>query len=109
MGSALAASTFTVARAGAMSLAEIFAMGLPSILVPYPYAAANHQWHNAQSAVKAGASQMIEDKELTPERLMQVLEDFLACPEALQKASAAAQNLGHAQATQKILDLVLKS
>jgi UDP-N-acetylglucosamine--N-acetylmuramyl-(pentapeptide) pyrophosphoryl-undecaprenol N-acetylglucosamine transferase len=69
MPSALASADFAISRAGAMSLAELCAWGVPSILVPLPTAAANHQYHNAVALAEAGAGLMVEEKELGGGRL----------------------------------------
>lgn len=69
MPSALASADFAISRAGAMSLAELCAWGIPSILVPLPTAAANHQYHNAVALAEAGAAVMVEEKELGGGRL----------------------------------------
>ncbi|HLM69492.1 MAG TPA: UDP-N-acetylglucosamine--N-acetylmuramyl-(pentapeptide) pyrophosphoryl-undecaprenol N-acetylglucosamine transferase [Longimicrobium sp.] len=69
MPSALASADFAISRAGAMSLAELCAWGVPSILVPLPTAAANHQYHNAVALAEAGAAVMIEEKQLGGGRL----------------------------------------
>ena len=66
---ALASADFAISRAGAMSLAELCAWGVPSILVPLPTAAANHQYHNAVALAEAGAAVMVEEKELGGGRL----------------------------------------
>ena len=69
MPGALASADFSIARAGAMTLAELCAWGIPSILVPFPHAAANHQYHNAVALADAKAAVMVEEKELGSERL----------------------------------------
>lgn len=69
MPGALASADFAVARAGAMSLAELTAWGLPSILVPLPTAAANHQHHNAVALADAGAALLVPERELGQGRL----------------------------------------
>jgi UDP-N-acetylglucosamine--N-acetylmuramyl-(pentapeptide) pyrophosphoryl-undecaprenol N-acetylglucosamine transferase len=69
MPGALASADFAVARAGAMSLAELTAWGIPSILVPLPTAAANHQHHNAVALSEAGAALMVPERELGQGRL----------------------------------------
>ena len=65
MANALAAADIAVFRAGAIALAELTVRGIPGILIPYPYAAANHQEWNARSLEKAGAALVIKDKLLT--------------------------------------------
>lgn len=64
MAQALAAADLVVCRAGATTIAEIEVRGLPSILIPYPYAANNHQEYNARALVRGGAAIMIKDREL---------------------------------------------
>jgi UDP-N-acetylglucosamine--N-acetylmuramyl-(pentapeptide) pyrophosphoryl-undecaprenol N-acetylglucosamine transferase len=71
MPEALAATDVAVSRAGAMATAELLAWGRPMLLVPLPTAAADHQTHNARALADAGAAVMIEERELTPERLWQ--------------------------------------
>jgi UDP-N-acetylglucosamine--N-acetylmuramyl-(pentapeptide) pyrophosphoryl-undecaprenol N-acetylglucosamine transferase len=69
MPAALAAADFAIARAGAMSLAELCAWGIPPILVPLPHAAANHQHHNAVALSDAGAAVLVPESELGGDRL----------------------------------------
>jgi UDP-N-acetylglucosamine--N-acetylmuramyl-(pentapeptide) pyrophosphoryl-undecaprenol N-acetylglucosamine transferase len=69
MPSALAASDFAISRAGAMSLAELCAWGIPAVLVPLPHAAANHQYHNAVALADAEAGVMVQEQELGGGRL----------------------------------------
>ena len=69
MDLALGAATVAVSRAGASSLAEIAAMRLPSLLVPFPAAADNHQFFNAQAFEATGAARLLEQKNATPEKV----------------------------------------
>lgn len=75
---AYAAADLVVCRSGAMTLAEIAVCGLPAVLVPYPYAAHNHQEVNASNLVDRGAAVMILDSELTGERLAKEIAHLLA-------------------------------
>jgi UDP-N-acetylglucosamine--N-acetylmuramyl-(pentapeptide) pyrophosphoryl-undecaprenol N-acetylglucosamine transferase len=74
---ALGAATVAVSRAGASSLAELAAMRLPAILVPYPTAADNHQWHNARALADAGAAQLLEQQGATAEKLAALILKLL--------------------------------
>jgi UDP-N-acetylglucosamine--N-acetylmuramyl-(pentapeptide) pyrophosphoryl-undecaprenol N-acetylglucosamine transferase len=69
---ALGAATACVSRAGASSLAELAAMQLPALLVPFPAAADNHQWHNANAFAETGAAQLLEQK-VAPEQVVAAL------------------------------------
>jgi len=82
MDLALGAATFAISRAGASSLAEFAAMRLPAILIPFPAAADNHQLHNARAFAEAGAAMLLEQKRATPERLIELVGQFIANPEA---------------------------
>jgi UDP-N-acetylglucosamine--N-acetylmuramyl-(pentapeptide) pyrophosphoryl-undecaprenol N-acetylglucosamine transferase len=88
---AYAAADIVVARAGASTLAEIAASGVPSILIPYPFATDDHQMHNAQRFAQSGAARIITDAELTPARLIAELQSALD-PQtlAVMRASSAA-------------------
>ena len=91
---ALAAADLAVFRAGAIGLAELMAKGIPSVLVPYPYATANHQEFNARAVEAAGAAKVIIDRELTGEKLLEEIERLLLHPEELDEMQSAAKNLG---------------
>ncbi len=88
---AYAAADLVVCRAGAMTLAEIAVCGRPSILVPYPYAAHDHQRVNAQNLADRGAAVVIEDADLTGERLAKEIAHLLADRTALSRMSANAR------------------
>ena len=104
---ALAATDLAVFRSGAIGLAELMARGIPSILVPYPYATANHQEHNARAVEGAGAAVVILDKELTGEILLKQIESLLADESRLQKMKNAAKALGRPEAAEDIARKVL--
>ena len=73
MDLALGAATACVSRAGASSLAELAAMRLPALLVPFPAAADNHQFHNARAFEETGAARLLEQSEATPEKVCALL------------------------------------
>jgi UDP-N-acetylglucosamine--N-acetylmuramyl-(pentapeptide) pyrophosphoryl-undecaprenol N-acetylglucosamine transferase len=77
MDLALGAATISVSRSGASSLAEIAAMRLPSLLVPYPTAADNHQFFNASAFEKTGAAKLLEQKNSTPEKIAAILTELV--------------------------------
>jgi UDP-N-acetylglucosamine--N-acetylmuramyl-(pentapeptide) pyrophosphoryl-undecaprenol N-acetylglucosamine transferase len=74
---AMNAATAAVSRAGASSLAELAALELPAVLIPYPIAADNHQFHNAMQFVETGAARMMSQSIATPELLAEALETLL--------------------------------
>jgi UDP-N-acetylglucosamine--N-acetylmuramyl-(pentapeptide) pyrophosphoryl-undecaprenol N-acetylglucosamine transferase len=77
MGLALGAATVAVSRAGASSLAEIAAVRMPSLLVPFPAAADNHQYFNALAFEKTGAARLLEQKHSTPEKVAAILSELV--------------------------------
>jgi UDP-N-acetylglucosamine--N-acetylmuramyl-(pentapeptide) pyrophosphoryl-undecaprenol N-acetylglucosamine transferase len=98
-----------VARAGATTVAELGVVGRPAILVPYPFAADNHQEVNAREMAEAGAALMFRQSELTPEKLADVVADLAAHPEILAKMGSAMKSLGKPRAAADILDWCAKS
>lgn len=100
---AIAAADLCIARAGATFLAEITALGVPAILVPYPFASENHQEFNAKALVNNGAAKMILDKSLTPENLLLEIEGLLSHPLELEKMSKASRKMGKPNAINDIL------
>ena len=105
-GEALLASDLVVARSGG-SVFEIAAAGRPAILIPYPYATADHQTANAQFMADAGAAIIISDSELTAPRLAQEVGRLLADHGRLAAMSRAALALAKPQAAQEIASQVL--
>ncbi len=102
MAEAYNAADLVISRAGSGTLSEIAYWGLPSILVPYPYASENHQRVNADVFADAGAAVVADQKDLTSERLMQHIEE-LACDFDRRLAmSRAANSLAHEDSAQRI-------
>ncbi|MGD0812972.1 MAG: undecaprenyldiphospho-muramoylpentapeptide beta-N-acetylglucosaminyltransferase [Verrucomicrobiota bacterium] len=80
MAIALAAADVAVSRAGASSLAELAARQLPAVLIPYPSAANNHQFHNARAFVQSGAARMLPQDSATPEHLVHEILELIRNP-----------------------------
>ncbi|MDQ0286971.1 UDP-N-acetylglucosamine--N-acetylmuramyl-(pentapeptide) pyrophosphoryl-undecaprenol N-acetylglucosamine transferase [Desulfofundulus luciae] len=106
MPRALAAADLAICRAGAATLAELTVVGLPAILIPYPYAAGNHQEYNARSLEKEGAALVIRDRELTGSLLAEKLARLLARPAKLKAMARASRRLGRSRALDEILELI---
>jgi UDP-N-acetylglucosamine--N-acetylmuramyl-(pentapeptide) pyrophosphoryl-undecaprenol N-acetylglucosamine transferase len=92
LSDAYAAADLVLARAGASTLGELAAIGKPAILVPYPFAADDHQAANAVRFAQAGAAVVVSDRELEAGRLRGVLAEA-AAPQRLETLRAAAQRL----------------
>lgn len=103
MSSAYAKSTLIVCRAGATTLAELTACGRPAVLVPYPYAAAGHQSGNAQAMAAKGAALMMEEADLTPERLAKLITGLLNDRDSIKSMAAAAKGLAKRGAAARLL------
>ncbi|MCQ2559831.1 MAG: undecaprenyldiphospho-muramoylpentapeptide beta-N-acetylglucosaminyltransferase [Clostridia bacterium] len=99
----LAAADLAVCRAGAATLAELTVLGIPAILVPYPYATANHQEFNARSLEKVGAAKVIVDQDLNGVSLEKAVRESLASPQVLQQMAAASRQKACPQAIHSIL------
>jgi len=103
------AADLVVCRAGAMTIAELTVLGKPSILIPYPYAADDHQRANAEVLVQNGAARMILDAELTPERVYTELSTLITERARLEAMAHAAAALGKPEATQAVVRECLAS
>ncbi len=105
---AYAAADLVVARAGAMTVAELCAWGKPSILVPLPTAAADHQTFNARALANAGASVLLLERELTPETLAKTVGALAHSQARLDDLGRSARNRGHPNAARTIMSKVLE-
>ena len=108
MSNAYAASDLVVCRAGAMTIAEITACGLPGIFIPLPGAAENHQEFNARSLVNSGAASMILEQELTPGTLRREIIGIITSDERLQEISKQSEKLGIHDAANVIAGIIIE-
>jgi UDP-N-acetylglucosamine--N-acetylmuramyl-(pentapeptide) pyrophosphoryl-undecaprenol N-acetylglucosamine transferase len=97
-----------ICRAGATSLAEITASGKAAILIPYPWAANDHQTKNAQAMAEAGAAVTINEGELNSGKLFEVIKTLLYGEQALKKMEKKSAKLGNIKAATKIVDACTK-
>jgi UDP-N-acetylglucosamine--N-acetylmuramyl-(pentapeptide) pyrophosphoryl-undecaprenol N-acetylglucosamine transferase len=107
MADAYSVADLVVSRAGMITVAELCAWGLPSVLVPLPTAAADHQTHNARVLAAAGASLLLPQSELTPERLRDVVSGLL--DDAVRRKQMAERALarGRPQSAREIVSKLL--
>ena len=104
MAGAYMEADLVVCRAGATSIAEVTAVGLASIILPYPFAAAGHQEVNGRYLVQRGAAVMITQEELTANNLAAAIRGFYEDEGSLREASKKAATLGRPEATSFIVD-----
>src|SRR5262249_3890201 len=102
MENVYSATDFAVARAGAASLAEIASFELPSILIPFPYAAEDHQTRNAEIFARAGAAFVLKESDLTPELIVQKIREIIAHPEQLGRMSECSSQLAPRDAAMRV-------
>lgn len=105
---AYAAADLVVCRAGASSIAELTALGLPAILVPYPYATDDHQTANGMALARAGGAVVIADGDLDADALVAAVEPALADGGAAGTMAAAAADFGRPAAATDLARLVLE-
>ena len=101
---AMAASDLLVGRAGGMTVSEVLARGLPSILVPSPNVANNHQLYNARAASRTGGAVLVREQDLTATRLAGLIRDLTGDRDALRQMSEKAKAAGRPFATGDIVE-----
>ena len=104
---ALGAATAAVCRAGASSLAELAAVRVPAVLIPYPTASENHQFHNARAFEATGAARLLEQKTATPELLVQMVSDLIEKPAVHEKMQDALAQWHSPHAAEQIAEAML--
>lgn len=106
MNVCLAAADLVICRSGASTLAELEAAGKASILIPSPIVAGNHQYHNAMVLGKAGAAVVIEQKDVTNEKIISEIERLYNDPDRVQVMSDSASKLHLSDTNKRILDVI---
>ena len=104
----MAAADLVICRAGAITLGELQACGKPAILIPSPYVAENHQYHNAMTLKKDGAAEIIEEKDLTGENLIKSVEYLIENKPKLEAMSNAATKNAIIDANERIYKVIMQ-
>jgi len=102
----MADAHLVICRSGASTVSELTVIGRPAILIPYPFAADDHQTANAAVLVRASAAWLVAQRNLTAENLSALLAEILGHPEELAKRASAAAALGKPDAAKRLADLV---
>ncbi len=102
----MAAADLVVCRAGAITLSELQICGKASVLIPSPYVAENHQYHNAMTLVNAGAASIIEEKDLSTEALDTKISSMIFSKESLSIMGAKAKACGISDANERIYKVI---
>lgn len=108
MNVCMAAADLVICRAGAITLSELQACGKPSILIPSPYVAENHQYHNAMTLKRCGAAEVIEEKNLTGESLIKAVEGLIDNRVKLEKMSRAALKSAITDSNERIYNVIMQ-
>lgn len=103
----MAAADLVICRAGAMTINELEVCKKPSVLIPSPYVAENHQFHNAMTLKNAGAAELIEEKDLNGEVLLSAVSDLLKDAKKLEHMSECAGKEAICDADRRIADIVM--
>ena len=104
----MAAADLIICRAGAITLGELQACGKPSILIPSPYVAENHQFHNAKTLENIGAAKIIEEKDLTSDKLIEMVEGLIENKPRLEEMSQKAKKSAITDANERIYNIIMK-
>ncbi len=106
IGECYARSDFAICRAGAATCAELSVFGLPSLLIPYPHAIHDHQTANARAMEKAGAADMVPEKDVTVEWLRSYINQIIQRPERRQQMAESARALSAGDGAARLADVV---
>jgi len=102
MNEVMKAADLVVCRSGALTVTEIAIVGVPSILIPFPYAAENHQYFNAKTLEDVGAGIVIEEKDLSKESLERNINEVIYHDEKIKQMSENAKKIGDCKALERI-------
>jgi len=95
-----------VSRSGAGAVSELAAAGKPSILVPFPFAADDHQTRNAEAMERGGAACLVRDADMNGEALVSVVRDLAGAAGQLEKMAEAARQFAHPRAARTAADIL---
>ncbi|RJQ20257.1 MAG: undecaprenyldiphospho-muramoylpentapeptide beta-N-acetylglucosaminyltransferase [Nitrospiraceae bacterium] len=107
MADAYAVADLVISRAGATTLAELTACGKAAILIPYPFAAANHQEINARKLWDIGAAHMILDRDVNAKTLADMVKFLIEDPDAIGQMERISKSVGNPDATRRIIELMM--
>lgn len=96
-----------IARAGGITIAELTALGIPAVLIPYPHAAENHQYLNAREFARYNAGLLIEQNALNTDKLKYIIEDILFNSSVLIQMSQSSQKLGFPKSAEDIVSALI--
>jgi len=108
MAAVYAWADLVVCRAGALTVAELCAAGVPALFVPYPAAVDDHQTANAEPMAAVGAAAIIQERELTPALLAELLRDWLQSRASLMQKAEKARSLAKPDSLRRITELCLE-
>jgi UDP-N-acetylglucosamine--N-acetylmuramyl-(pentapeptide) pyrophosphoryl-undecaprenol N-acetylglucosamine transferase len=97
-----------ICRSGATTVAEVAAAGKAAIFIPFPFATDDHQRRNAEAFVRVGAGRMILQKDLTPTRLAEELNQLIENPDEIDRMEEASRGLGRLDSTERAVDLAMR-
>jgi len=106
MPAAFREADLVVCRSGAGTVSELAAAGRPSILVPFPFAADDHQTRNAEAMERGGAARLVRDAEFSGERLFAMVKEIFCPPGTLERMGASAKSFAHPGAARRAADIL---
>ncbi len=109
IGAAYRLADLVISRSGANTIAEIAAVGIPAILIPYPYATDNHQYWNAYELSSAGGALIIKQEELKPQRIIKLVSDLLMNDERLDNMKKTNKSLSKPFAATRVVEKICQT
>lgn len=103
----MAAADLVICRAGAITLSELQMCSKPSVLIPSPYVAENHQFHNAMSLKNIGAAELIEEKKLTGQKLIEVVSSLIENKPRLEEMAKKARESAISDSNERIYKVIM--
>ena len=108
MGAAFSMADLIICRAGATTIAEFTAVGIPAILIPYPHAADNHQYWNAMELASNGGGYLLQQIDLTPEKIIELITDLFNNKEKYDRMKMFNKGMGMPNAAMKVVDNICR-